>query len=220
MIEIRNVSSGNRAAFKTKFGGASGRPIYFNLGPKDVVRIGKMNLHQYHDAVKQQIADLVSIGVLELREIDSAHHYIDQGNTLAYSNDYFVNVPAELQEARGIAGAIEFAAQFNKHADSAAIINHNVATATIAAATPTNTATLITWFTAGNGATARYNAHLANAAAHPHIDTVNTVATVPATLAACMTALEEIYRAYDFHRQHWTYPAGSVQLSIPAILTY
>jgi hypothetical protein len=218
MIQIRNITRGTsterRVAISTKSQSTLGFPRLLDLTPGATITIAKQNLRDYAPAVKQEIADFVAHGFLQVVACNSSHLYQDRGNACDYSYDYLLPAAQALALEHALQVAVSLDTCINTHVQSTAF--HNAATAVIGVAVPTDLASLLLWIAGAQ--TAYETVHRPSFAAHPFVDAVNTLAPVAAVdLASAIQALQEIYRAFDGHR---TWLVGSSTLSVPTIMTF
>jgi len=218
MLQFRNVTRGTtnerKVVINTKFSGSSGYPMYFTLVPGAHIEVPKQYVIDWHESVKQNIAEYMMHGIIRVYDLNASHLYLDKGNVCDYPYDYLL--PAAqglaLEHAMQVADSLNTA--INAHIFSLAV--HNAAAgAVIAAAVPTDLATLLVWLAA---AQITYPAHIADGAAHPNVDIVNVLAPVVAIdLPTAVEALQELHRAYAGHKL-WV--VGTAEVAASTIAAY
>ena len=218
MIKILNITKGTtterHVAISTKSQGIVGFPRLLDLLPGAEVMIAKQNLHDYAPAVKQELANFVAAGMLQVYDCNSSHLYVDKGHNCDYAYDYLLPgvQPLALDHALQVAVSLDTA--INGHVQSTNV--HNDVTAVIGVAVPTDLATLLLWIAGAQ--TCYETVHRIDAVAHPFIDAVNTLVPVVAiNLVTAVQALQELHRAFTSHK---TWVVGAGTLSVPTIMTY
>lgn len=214
MIQLTNVSQ-QLWAISTTYKGARGLPIQLRLKPKtsgkdSYLRILKRNLANYGTGVKQEIADAVSAGIIQVNELDGVHVAPDKSGA-----PEFVATPTS--ESGIVAQCISYKNYYNTHVTSATVHTTADTTNVITSPDPTD---LSSSYTLINEARLDHNAHLALAAAHPLVDTfnLNTLLAV-ATPEAAVYALRTLINLLQSHKQ-FAADSGNPPLNPIAIINY
>jgi len=218
MLEIRNITRGTTTereiAFTTRSSGYVGYPNYVDLLPGATLVLAKQNLRDWQPGVKQELAQYVAHGFLEVTALDSSHLFEDLGHNCDFGYDDILPATDGLALTRALEVAVSLDTAINGHVASTAV--HNAATAAIAVAAPTDLASLLLWIAAAQ--TAYDTTHRPSVAAHPHVDANNIfVPVVAADLATAIAALRELITAYTAHK---TWYVGTAKLDVPTIMTY
>jgi hypothetical protein len=183
------------------------------------MRITKENLRNYGSGTQQEIAEAVSLGVLQVNELDGVHVSPDK---TPIPKGPFEPAPAPAEtynvftdEERLIEECIEYKNFYNTHVLNAAV--HTTAGSnTITTADPTNYAQCYTLI---SEAITDLNAHAPNGVVHPVADTSNTVtAGAPGTPSAAFSKLDELWAVLQTHMT-FAYTTGTV-LSPADIIGY
>lgn len=218
MLQFRNVTRGTtnerKVVINTKFSGSSGYPMYFTLAPGAHIEVPKQYVIDWHESVKQNIAEYMMHGIIRVYDLNASHLYQDKGNACDYAYDYLLPAAQGLALEHALQVAVSFNAVINQHLASLAV--HTTAAAfLITAAIPTDLATLLVWIA---DAQTQYAAHVADAAAHPNVDIVNVLVPVVAgDLPTSIAALQEIYKAYAAHKM-WV--VGTAEVAANTIAAY
>jgi len=219
MIQFRNISKGrpNQARISTRTGfqdSGGAMPNYIDLAPGEELIVPRRSLADWLSGAKQHLAEFMAHGLLKVYEIPSVHLYQDKGHNAEYDLDYLIDAKfgdLALTHANNMATSLNTEMQL--HFSDIAV--HNAAAGALSAAAPTNLATLILWIT---DAQTEYPIHRASAAAHPNVDTTNTLALgAPADLATCIAALRELWTAYHSHKT-WHLPG--VEMDVVTMLAF
>lgn len=201
MIQISNVTKGTTKprgmTFGTSFSGTKGYPLYVALMPGESITIHEQNVHDWHPAVKQYLAEFMAHGIAKVYDLNSTHLYQDKGNECDYAFDYLLPAGQALALEHALEVATSLDTVMNMHFANLAV--HNAVTAVIGAALPTDLATLLVWIATAQPA---YDVnHRPSGAAHPNIDVDNALAPIVAVdLATAIQALQELYSHYHAHK--------------------
>ena len=217
MIQIRNITHGmgprRGASINTKFGGEAGYPLRLDLAPGEHVEFPQQNLTDFHPAVKQYLAEYVANGILKVYTLEAAHRYQDKGNNPFHDYDHLIDAPVALALIHALEMAGTLHVQMNFHMAGMGV--HDAAIGAIAGNAPGDLAALLVWLAAAEVA---YNTnHRVSALAHNHPDGENAFVSAAVNLPTAITDLRNLYSAYQAHKRWF---ANSLELDVPAILTF
>jgi len=215
LYEITNVSDKRVAVSSREY-----RPLHFSLGPGERIGVLIEDLKRWSQWGKQDLAEYVQKGFLQIEARDTVHVVQDKAHRLPLST-------SGRSGATGLTTAVDranlFKAVYNAHIPST--LFHSVAdgvnTITSPDVDPTDTpATQLTdMITLLTEAQLDYDAHRTQAGVHVVDDTTNATALVaPVDLDTCIGVLDELYALFNSHLA-WFYDAAAAPLTPVDIIT-
>lgn len=213
MIQIINQSD-YLWAISTTYKGSRSVPVEIALTPKtkptsNLIDIASENFRKFGDGVKQEIANAIQAGIIQVNDLTDIHNVADT-SMLPDSASGIVpggDLPQLLQSAN------DYAMVYDAHDSSSIFHIGGAGSHQIAVALPSNWATLVTFLT---DVKAKYNAHIVDGAMHNAADAVNglTYTTPVLTNAAAAVAIKQLWGTYAQHKAWTDYTATLTPLTV------
>ena len=216
MLKITNVAD-FPVMVSTSYVGGQGRPIYVKVQPGKFTLVGQDAVKKWPNGSKENLAESIQMGHLQVNEIVAVHAPKDDGHPLppfvaCTLGSAILNVAGQWSNTTGKTDG--WVDAYNKH-----VVNPAVHTApgtnTVTVPRPTDLPTLIAYLTTIRTA---FNNHISGVPPHATADAKNTLGALPIDLPTCIAFIRQLYVKFNAHKKE--YSANGAYLTPDAMIAY